>query len=41
MELAKGGHSEFKAVKFAQHTAVFEARLSAISPGNLHKTQAI
>lgn len=27
--------------QFAQHTAVFEAQCSAISPRNLHKTQAI
>lgn len=35
------GISVFRAVKFAQHTAVFEAQLSAISQRNLHKTQVI
>lgn len=32
-------HSVFRAAKFAQSTAVFEAQLSAISQWNLHKIQ--
>ena len=33
--------SVFRAVRFAQHTAVFEVQLSSISQHNLHKMQVI